>query len=112
MQNYRNFSPKKTSNIVRKIQLCYTYKQEKKKTHSQGIVNAKGYGMDNRKREISTTFIKNIVSSIGNKTNNFVFVKHYGKYSIDPEDARNAMMAYDNIEIYYMHFANNNLSES
>ncbi|MEE1256313.1 MAG: hypothetical protein UHN47_07350 [Lachnospiraceae bacterium] len=68
--------------------------------------------MDNRKREISATFIKNIVSSIGNKTNNFVFVKHYGKYSIDPEDARNAMMAYDNIEIYYMHFANNNLSES
>ena len=109
MQNYRNFSPKKTSNIVRKIQLCYTYKQEKKKTHSQGIVNAKGYGMDNRKREISTTFIKNIVSIMGVSTNNFVLVKHYGNYSIDLEDAKKAMMEYSNIQIYYTHFANNEM---
>lgn len=65
--------------------------------------------MDSKKREISTTFVKNIVSSIGKSTNNFVFVKHYGKYSIDPEDARNAMMAYDDIEIYYTHFANNEM---
>lgn len=65
--------------------------------------------MDNKKREISTTFIKNIISSIGKSTNNFIFVKHYGKYSIDPEDARNAMMAYDDMEIYYTHFANNEM---
>lgn len=65
--------------------------------------------MDNKKREMSTTFIKNIVSSIGVNTNNFVLVKHYGKYSIDIEDARNAMMAYDDMEIYYTHFANNEM---
>ena len=45
--------------------------------------------MDSKKREISTTFISNIVSSIGSSINNFVLVKHYGKYSIDLEDARN-----------------------
>ena len=65
--------------------------------------------MDIKKREISTTFIKNIVSSIGNNINNFALVKHYGKYSIDVEDARNAMAAYDNLEIYYAHFANNEM---
>ena len=65
--------------------------------------------MDNKKREISTTFIRNIVSSIGVNTNNFVLVKHYGKYSIDSEDAKNAMMAYENLEIYYTHFANNEM---
>lgn len=65
--------------------------------------------MDKKKREMSTTFIKNIVSSIGKNTNNFVLVKHYGKYSIDMEDAKNAMMAYDNIEVYYTHFANNEM---
>ena len=65
--------------------------------------------MDNKKREISTTFIRNIVSSIGVNTNNFVLVKHYGKYSIDSEDAKNAMMAYNNLEVYYTHFANNEM---
>ena len=65
--------------------------------------------MDSKKREISTTFISNIVSSIGSSINNFVLVKHYGKYSIDLEDARNAMMAYNDIEIYYTHFANNEM---
>lgn len=65
--------------------------------------------MDSKKREISTTFVENIVSAMGNKINNFVFVKHYGKYSIDSEDVRNAMMAYDNIDIYYTHFANNEM---
>lgn len=65
--------------------------------------------MDSKKREISTTFIESIVSSIGNKMNNFVFVKHYGKYSIDPENVRDAMMAYEDIEIYYTHFANNEM---
>ena len=65
--------------------------------------------MESKKREISTTFIRNIVSSIGVNTNNFVLVKHYGKYSIDMEDARCAMMAYDNLEIHYTHFANNEM---
>lgn len=65
--------------------------------------------MESKKREISTTFIKNIVSSIGVNSNNFVLVKHYGKYSIDIEDARSAMMAYDNLEIHYTHFANNEM---
>lgn len=69
----------------------------------------RGIGMDSKKREISKTFIKNIVSSIGDSINNFILVKHYGKYSIDPEDARNALMTYDNIEIYYTHFANNEM---
>ena len=41
--------------------------------------------------------MNNIASSIGRNKNNFVFVKHYGRYSIDSEDARNAMTVYDNI---------------
>ena len=65
--------------------------------------------MNKKKREMSTTFIKNIVSSIGVNINNFVLIKHYGKFSIDMEDARNAMMMYDNIEVYYSHFANNEM---
>ena len=65
--------------------------------------------MDNRKREISATFIKNIVSTMGVSTNNFVLVKHYGNYSIDLEDAKKAMMEYSNIQIYYTHFANNEM---
>ena len=65
--------------------------------------------MHNMKREMSTKFIKNIVSSIGVNTNNFVLVKHYGKFSIDMEDARNAMMLYKNVDVYYTHFANNEM---
>ncbi|MBQ4057688.1 MAG: GGDEF domain-containing protein [Lachnospiraceae bacterium] len=65
--------------------------------------------MDNKKRKLSTSFIKNIISSLGVNTNNFALVKHYGKFSIDMEDARNAMMSYDNVDIYYSHFANNEM---
>ncbi len=65
--------------------------------------------MYKNKRNNSTTFIKNIISSMGINTNNFVLIKHYGKYSIDLEDAKNAMMEYDNVDIYYTHFANNEM---
>ena len=65
--------------------------------------------MNNKKREMSIKFIDNIVSSIGVNTNNFVLVKHYGKFSIDMEDARNAMMMYDKVDVYYTHFSNNEM---
>ena len=56
--------------------------------------------------------MNNIASSIGRNKNNFVFVKHYGRYSIDSEYARNAMTVYDNIEVTYVHFSNNEMVES
>ena len=56
--------------------------------------------------------MNNIASSIGRNNNNFVFVKHYGRYSIDSEDAKNAMTVYDNIDVTYVHFANNEMVES
>lgn len=68
--------------------------------------------MKSRKRVISATYMNNIASSIGRKNNNFILVKHYGRYSIDAEDARNAMTVYDNLEITYVHFANNEMAES
>ena len=61
------------------------------------------------RKEIANSYIKNIISSIGNKINNFVFIKHYGKYNITSDDARNVMMVYDNIEVYYTQFANNEM---
>ena len=68
--------------------------------------------MTNRKRVISATYMNKIVSSIGMKNDNYVFVKHYGKYSIDAEDARNAMTTYENLEVNYVHFSNNEMVES
>ena len=68
--------------------------------------------MKSRKRVISATYMNNIASSIGRNNNNYVFVKHYGRYSIDAEDAKNAMTVYDNIEVNYVHFANNEMVES
>lgn len=65
--------------------------------------------MKNRKRVITATYTNNIASAIRRINNNFVFVKHYGGYSIDAEDARNAMTVYDNIEVSYVHFANNEM---
>ena len=64
------------------------------------------------KRVVSATYIDNIVSSMGKKNNNYVFIKHYGRYSIDAEDAENAMTAHENIEVNYVHFANNEMVES
>ena len=68
--------------------------------------------MTNRKRVISATYMNKIVSSIGMKNDNYVFVKHYGRYSIDAEDARNAMTTYENLEVNYVHFSNNEMVES
>lgn len=73
------------------------------------LYTGRGVDMGSKKREISATFINNIVSTMGKKTNNFVLVKHYGEYSLDQEDARNAMIAYNNIEVFYAHFANNEM---
>ena len=68
--------------------------------------------MDSTKRKLSTSFITNVASSMGQDMNNFVLVKHYGKFSIDMEDARNAMMLYDNVDVYYSHFSNNEMVAS
>ena len=68
--------------------------------------------MKSRKRVISATYMNNIVSAMGIKNDNYVFVKHYGRYSIDAEDAKNAMTIYENIEVNYVHFANNEMVES
>ena len=68
--------------------------------------------MNNKKRVISATYMNNIVSSMGEKNNNYVFVKHYGSYSIDAEDAKNAMTLYENLEVNYVHLANNDMAES
>ena len=68
--------------------------------------------MDSTKRKLSTSLITNVVSSMGQDMNNFVLVKHYGKFSIDMEDARNAMMLYDNVDVYYSHFSNNEMVAS
>ena len=68
--------------------------------------------MKNRKRVISATYMNNIASSIGRNKGNYVFVKHYGRYSIDSEDAKNAMTVYDNLEVNYVRFANNEMVES
>ena len=68
--------------------------------------------MKSRKRVISATYMNNIASSIGRKTCNYVFVKHYGRYSIDAEDAKNAMTVYDELEVSYVRFANNEMIES
>ena len=68
--------------------------------------------MKSRKRVISATYMNNIASSIGRKISNYVFVKHYGRYSIDADDAKNAMTVYDELEVSYVHFANNEMIES
>lgn len=69
----------------------------------------RGIGM---KRGVSDTYLNNIVSSLGKKNNNYVFVKHYGKYSIEAEEVQDAMELCEDLEVSYVHFANNEMVES
>ena len=64
------------------------------------------------KMGVSNTYINTIVDSLGKKKNNYIFVKHYGKYSIDAEDAKNVMDVSENLEVSYVHFESNEISDS
>ena len=55
---------------------------------------------------------ENNINNEYENNNNFVFIKHYGRYSIDADDAKNAMTVYDNLDVTYVHFANNEMLES
>lgn len=74
--------------------------------------NGEGTEMARRKKVILNTYIDNIVSSMGKKNCNYAFVKHYGRYCIDAEEAQKVMAEYGDLEVSYVHFANNEMVES
>lgn len=68
--------------------------------------------MTTGKKMISTAYFDNIVAAMGEKNNNYAFVKHYGGYSINAEDAKNIMAQYKDMEVSYVHFKNDEMVES
>ena len=68
--------------------------------------------MTKGKKVVSNTYIDNIVASMGKKNSNYAFVKHYGRYGINAEEAQNVMTEYGDLEVSYVHFANNEMVES
>ena len=65
--------------------------------------------MTRGKKVISSTHVDNIVASMGKKNSNYAFIKHYGKYRINEDDVKDVMSTYEDIEVYYVHFANNEM---
>ncbi len=68
--------------------------------------------MKSKKRVVTVGYMNHIASNIGRSMNNYVIIKHYGKYSLDPEDAKNAMATYDKLLVSYFRFANDEMVAS
>ena len=68
--------------------------------------------MKSKKRIVTVGYMNYIASNIGRSINNYVIIKHYGKYSLDQEDAKNAMATYDKLLVNYFKFANDEMVAS
>ena len=68
--------------------------------------------MKSKKRVVTVGYMNHIASNIGRSMNNYVIIKHYGKYSLDPEDAKNAMATYDKLLVSYFRFSNDEMVAS
>lgn len=68
--------------------------------------------MKSKKRVVTVGYMNYLASNIGRSTNNYVIIKHYGKYSLDQEDAKNAMATYDKLLVNYFKFANDEMVAS
>lgn len=68
--------------------------------------------MENKKKKMCLAFVRRVVSNLGKENNNFVIIKHYGTFSVTSEDAKNAMISYQDINVFYHHFDNNEMVET
>lgn len=68
--------------------------------------------MENKKKKMCLAFVRRVVSNLGKENNNFVIIKHYGTFSVTSEDAKNAMISYPDINVFYHHFDNNEMVET
>ena len=64
------------------------------------------------KMGVSYIYLNNIIESMGKKKSNYVFVKHYGRYSVDEVVAKSIMEEHENIEVIYVKFSSNVVSDS
>ena len=68
--------------------------------------------MKSKKRVVTVGYMNHLASTIGRNMNNYVLIKHYGKYSLDKEDAKNAMATYDKLLVNYFRFTNDEMVAS
>lgn len=68
--------------------------------------------MESKNKKMCLAFVKRVVSNLGKENNNFVIIKHYGTFSVTPEDAKNAMISYPDINVFYHQFDNNEMVET
>lgn len=68
--------------------------------------------MENKKKKMCLAFAERMVANMGKENNNFVIIKHYGTFSVTAEDAKDAMILYPNINVFYHQFDNNEMVET